>query len=110
MICWPHILSTFYLWLYHVISIRHNHYDHSPAHQVSGAFQVDASQEGTGDNHAISALKFKILQEFLELNWHVLLSDVDIVTLQVHDHSFICRKACSFAKVSRIRPSVIKSQ
>ncbi|KAL0037045.1 hypothetical protein WJX77_010367 [Trebouxia sp. C0004] len=43
---------------------------------------VDASQEGTGDNHAISALKFKILQEFLELNWHVLLSDVDIVTLQ----------------------------
>lgn len=45
---------------------------------------MDASQEGTGDNHAISALKFKILQEFLELNWHVLLSDVDIVTLQVH--------------------------
>lgn len=45
--------------------------------------QVDASQKDTGDNHAISALKFKILQEFLELNWHVLLSDVDIVTLQV---------------------------
>ena len=45
--------------------------------------QVDASQQGTGDNHAISALKFKVLQEFLELNWHVLLSDVDIVTLQV---------------------------
>lgn len=45
--------------------------------------QVDASQQGTGDNHAISALKFKVLQEFLELNWNVLLSDVDIVTLQV---------------------------
>ena len=45
--------------------------------------QVDASQQGTGDNHAISALKFKVLQEFLELNWHVLLSDVDIITLQV---------------------------
>lgn len=45
--------------------------------------QIEASQQGTGDNHAISALKFKILQEFLELNWHVLLSDVDIVTLQV---------------------------
>ena len=45
--------------------------------------QIDASQKGTGDNHAISALKFKVLQEFLELNWHVLLSDVDIITLQV---------------------------
>ena len=45
--------------------------------------QIDASQQGTGDNHAISALKFKVLQEFLELNWHVLLSDVDIITLQV---------------------------
>ena len=45
--------------------------------------QIEASQQGTGDNHAISALKFKILQEFLELNWHVLLSDVDIVTLKV---------------------------
>ena len=48
--------------------------------------QVDASQKDTGANHAISALKFKILQEFLELNWHVLLSDVDIVTLQVYPY------------------------
>ena len=51
--------------------------------------QIDASQQGTGDNHAISALKFKVLQEFLELNWHVLLSDVDIVTLRVL-YSSIC--------------------
>lgn len=53
-------------------------------------FQVDASQQGTGDNHAISALKFKVLKEFLELNWHVLLSDVDIITLQVQ----YCTKVC----------------
>lgn len=46
--------------------------------------QIDKSQQGTGDNHAISALKFKILQEFLELGCHVLLSDVDIVTLQAN--------------------------
>lgn len=94
-------LFTFYMWLY-VISITNDHHDHLLAHKTSGAFQVDASQEGTGDNHAISALKFKILQEFLELNWHVLLSDVDIVTLQVHAHSLICCKVCSFATVMRI--------
>ena len=45
--------------------------------------QVDKVQEGTGDNHAISALKFKIIQEFLELGWNVLLSDVDVVIVQV---------------------------
>ena len=45
--------------------------------------QVDKAQEGTGDNHAISALKFKIIQEFLELGWNVLLSDVDVVVIQV---------------------------
>ena len=51
--------------------------------------QVDASQKDTGQNHAISALKFTILQEFLELNWHVLLSDVDIVTVQVSSYHII---------------------
>ena len=50
--------------------------------------QVDKVQEGTGDNHAISALKFKIIQEFLELGWNVLLSDVDVVIVQVR-RSFI---------------------
>ena len=48
-----------------------------------GVLQVDKAQEGTGDNHAISALKFKIIQEFLELGWNVLLSDVDVVVIQV---------------------------
>jgi len=51
-----------------------------PNHEV---LQVDKAQEGTGDNHAISALKFKIIQEFLELGWNVLLSDVDVVVIQV---------------------------
>ena len=49
--------------------------------------QVDKVQEGTGDNHAISALKFKIIQEFLELGWNVLLSDVDVVVVQVRRSS-----------------------
>lgn len=33
-------------------------------------------------NHGISSLKFQILREFLILGYNVLLSDVDIVTLQ----------------------------
>ncbi|XP_068654361.1 arabinosyltransferase RRA3-like [Aristolochia californica] len=36
----------------------------------------------TGSNHAISGLKFRILREFLQLGYSVLLSDVDIVYLQ----------------------------
>jgi hypothetical protein len=50
--------------------------------------QIDKAQEGTGANHAISALKFKIIQEFLELGWNVLLSDVDVVVVQVGVLSF----------------------
>ena len=45
--------------------------------------QIDASQANTGQNHAISALKFKILREFLQLGWNVLLSDIDVVVIQV---------------------------
>ena len=44
--------------------------------------QIDKAQEGTGMNHAISALKFKIIREFLELGWNVLLSDVDVILIQ----------------------------
>jgi hypothetical protein len=51
--------------------------------QAYTVLQVDKAQEGTGDNHAISALKFRIIQEFLELGWNVLLSDVDVVVIQV---------------------------
>lgn len=43
---------------------------------------IPNSQKDTGSNHAISAMKYEIIQEFLELGWHVLLSDVDIVTVQ----------------------------
>lgn len=35
-----------------------------------------------GGNHAVSGLKFRILREFLQLGYGVLLSDVDIVYLQ----------------------------
>jgi hypothetical protein len=54
-----------------------------PEHARHWALQVDKVQEGTGSNHAISALKFKIIREFLDLGWNVLLSDVDIVVVQV---------------------------
>mmetsp|Transcript_6937 Transcript_6937/g.11803 ORF Transcript_6937/g.11803 Transcript_6937/m.11803 type:complete len:388 (-) Transcript_6937:991-2154(-) len=40
------------------------------------------AQAGTGDNHAVSAMKFGILRQFVELGWAVLLSDVDIAVLQ----------------------------
>lgn len=36
----------------------------------------------TGGNHAVSGLKFRILREFLQLGYSVILSDVDIVYLQ----------------------------
>ncbi|KAI8545390.1 hypothetical protein RHMOL_Rhmol07G0036200 [Rhododendron molle] len=36
----------------------------------------------TGTNHAVSGLKFRILREFLQLGYSILLSDVDIVYLQ----------------------------
>lgn len=36
----------------------------------------------TGGNHAVSGLKFRILREFLQLGYGILLSDVDIVYLQ----------------------------
>eukprot|EP00270_Netrium_digitus_P004873 TRINITY_DN1628_c0_g1_i2.p1 TRINITY_DN1628_c0_g1~~TRINITY_DN1628_c0_g1_i2.p1 ORF type:complete len:414 (+),score=116.44 TRINITY_DN1628_c0_g1_i2:93-1334(+) len=39
-------------------------------------------QVGTGDNHAISGMKFHILREFLQLGYSVLLTDVDIVFVQ----------------------------
>lgn len=59
-------------------------------------WQVDKAQEGTGDNHAISALKFKIIQEFLELGWNVLLSDVDVIVVQVRVASSNLRRWGTF--------------
>jgi len=37
----------------------------------------------TGDNHAVSAMKYQALKHFIELGWAVMLSDVDIAVLQV---------------------------
>lgn len=62
----------------------------SDSSMACAAMQIDKSQEGTGDNHAISALKFKIILEFLELGWNVLLSDVDIVVVQVQMSVSMC--------------------
>lgn len=45
--------------------------------------QISHAQKDTGSNHAISALKFKIIKEFLDLGYNVLLSDIDIVWLDV---------------------------
>lgn len=44
--------------------------------------EIPESQKNSGSNHAVSALKFRILTHFLNLGYAVLLSDVDIITLQ----------------------------
>ena len=44
--------------------------------------QISKSQKETGENHAVSALKFGIIKRFLQLGWAVLLSDLDIAVLQ----------------------------
>jgi hypothetical protein len=50
------------------------------------AFRMDIaipdSQKNAGSNHAVSALKFRILQNFIKLGYSVFLSDVDIIFLQ----------------------------
>jgi len=43
--------------------------------------QPTAAQMKTGSNHAISGLKFKVIDDFLLLGWNVLLSDVDVIVL-----------------------------
>lgn len=46
-------------------------------------FDMSSSvQVGTGDNHAISAQKYGILESFLNQGWSVLLSDTDVAILQ----------------------------
>lgn len=50
----------------------------SPALHV----QISEAQKGVGSNHAVSGLKFRVLRPLLDLGYAVLLSDVDIITLQ----------------------------
>lgn len=45
---------------------------------VIRCMQVAKAQEGAGDNHAVSAMKFRVLRNFLKLGYSVFLSDVDI--------------------------------
>ncbi|XRA96823.1 arabinosyltransferase [Pycnococcus provasolii] len=44
--------------------------------------EMPSTQHGTGSNHATSALKFWILQDFVQLGYAPFLSDVDIVVLR----------------------------
>ncbi|KAG7675171.1 hypothetical protein Ndes2526B_g08029 [Nannochloris sp. 'desiccata'] len=44
--------------------------------------KIPDTQANTGDNHAISAMKYEIIEEFLTLGYDVLLSDVDIVIVE----------------------------
>mmetsp|Transcript_728 Transcript_728/g.1991 ORF Transcript_728/g.1991 Transcript_728/m.1991 type:complete len:392 (-) Transcript_728:462-1637(-) len=44
--------------------------------------ELHKAQADTGENHAVSAMKFGILRQFLDLGWSVLLSDIDIAILQ----------------------------
>ena len=64
--------------------------------------QITKSQKDTGENHAISALKFEIIKEFLVLGWNVLLSDIDIVVVQVRASLFAL---CAVATPVRCRGS-----
>ena len=59
-----------------LIAIKHG------SNMRCGCGQISESQKHVGENHAVSGLKFKIIRRFMELGYAVLLSDVDIVTLQ----------------------------
>lgn len=52
-----------------------------PVYQRSPDKSIDSIGR-TGGNHAVSGLKFRILREFLQLGYSILLSDVDIIYLQ----------------------------
>lgn len=58
---------------------------HNVEEQGIDAFRMDMeipeSQKNNGGNHAVSALKFRILSRFMNLGYSVLLSDVDVLTL-----------------------------
>ena len=66
--------------------------------------QITKSQKDTGENHAISALKFEIIKEFLVLGWNVLLSDIDIVVVQVRASSFRVPFAAAIAGIAVCLP------
>ncbi|KAI3841039.1 hypothetical protein MKX03_018270 [Papaver bracteatum] len=55
--------------------------NHVPVYKRDPDQNVDEIAR-TGGNHAVSGLKFRVLREFLQLGYSVLLSDVDIVYLQ----------------------------
>lgn len=67
-----------------VLAIDQDLYDHLTSRKLPVFLikqEIAEAQQNTGSNHAVSALKFGILAEFIKLGWSVLLSDVDVVTL-----------------------------
>jgi hypothetical protein len=70
-------------WL--VVAIDERLRDYCQANGINYYYRpviIPDSQKGTGDNHAISAMKYEILEEFITAGWSVLLSDVDVVIVQ----------------------------
>jgi len=70
---------------YMVVAIDEQLRDYLQQHNVPVYYRpvvIPKQHEGTGDNHSISAMKYQIILEFLQLGWDVLLSDVDIVVVQ----------------------------
>ncbi|PRW59143.1 Nucleotide-diphospho-sugar transferase family [Chlorella sorokiniana] len=76
-------IPTLKNWL--VVAIDEQLRDYCVEHNINHYYRpvvIPDSQKDTGSNHAISAMKYEIIREFLQLGYDVLLSDVDIVTLQ----------------------------
>ena len=66
------VLTTTTLWASHLNTTATNNNNNTcPAPPRPP--QIPDSQKDTGSNHAISAMKYQIIQEFLELGWDVLL-------------------------------------
>eukprot|EP00955_Chlamydomonas_euryale_P091551 364632-Chlamydomonas_euryale.AAC.1 len=66
-----------------VLASPSNPHKHACCSHPPPCSQLHKVQADTGENHAVSAMKFGILKEFLDIGYSVLLSDVDIVVLQV---------------------------
>ncbi|GAB4823934.1 hypothetical protein N2152v2_010980 [Parachlorella kessleri] len=70
-------------WL--VVALDEELREFAKQHDVNAYYRpvvIPDTQKDTGANHATSAMKYQIVREFLELGWDVLLSDVDVVTVQ----------------------------
>ncbi len=69
--------------------------------------QIPKAQAGNGDNHAVSATKFRMLRSFLRLGYAVMLSDVvrlrpsaAEVAMNKRDPKASCAPSCASATPS----------